>query len=234
MVSNDGPLDTLQMRRQALLAAPERLPAHLRHVRWIGGGSGAGKTTVARQLADDHGLRLYSCDATLAAHVGRLAPADAPLLQAFLSMDMDERWVNRPPDVMLKTFPWFAGEGFDLILDDLLALPQEPPILVEGFRLLPRLVAPLLRLPHQAVWLVPSPAFRRTAFDRRGFTWEIPTKTSQPEHALSSLLRRDQLFTEGVVAEATALRLRVIEVDGALGIAEVARCVTQCLCLSAR
>lgn len=129
---------------------------------------------------------------------------------------------------------WFAGEGFDLILADLLALPREPPILVEGFRLLPRLVAPLLSQPHQAVWLAPTPAFRRTAFGRRGFTWEIPARTSQPERALSNLLHRDQLFTEAVVAEAAALGLHVIEVDGALGIAEVSACVAQRLGLSAR
>jgi uridine kinase len=46
----------------------DRLPAgidlrtRLRHVRWIGGGSGAGKTTVARLLAEQYSLRLYSTD----------------------------------------------------------------------------------------------------------------------------------------------------------------------------
>ena len=38
-------------------------------------------------------------------------------------MDMDERWVNRSPETMLETFHWFHGEGFDLIVDDLLRLP---------------------------------------------------------------------------------------------------------------
>ena len=213
---------------------PERLRERLRHVRWIGGGSGAGKSTIARQLAAGYGLRVYSCDATLATHASRLAPAEAPLLHAFLAMDMDERWASRTPDVMLKTFPWFAGEGFDLILDDLLALPREPLMLVEGFRLLPRLVAPLLSLPYQAVWLAPTPAFRRMAFDRRGFTWEIPTRTSHPERALSNLLIRDQLFTEEVASEASALRLPVIVVDGARGIGELTEQVACCLGLSAR
>ncbi len=212
----------------------ERLPDRLRHVRWLGGGSGAGKSTVARWLAAEYGMRLYSCDATIATHARRVAPADAPLLQTFLSMNMDERWATRTPDVMFETFPWFAGEGFNLILDDLLALPQSSPILVEGFRLLPRLVAPLLNLPHQAVWLAPTPAFRRMAFDRRGFTWEIPTRTSHPERALSNLLIRDQLFTEEVASEASALRLPVIVVDGARGIGELTEQVARCLGLSAR
>ncbi|WP_338181493.1 hypothetical protein [Candidatus Dormiibacter inghamiae] len=130
------------MRRQSL--APDLLRPRLRHVSWIGGGRGAGKSTIARRLAADHAFRLYSCDADLSAHVARSNPSDHPLLHAFLAMDMDDRWVNRQPSVMLKTFPGFQGEGFDLIVEDLLALPEEPPILAEGFRLLPRLVPPLL------------------------------------------------------------------------------------------
>ena len=41
-------------------------------------------------------------------------------------MDMDERWVNRSPGTMLETFHWFRGEGFGLIVEDLLRLPAEP------------------------------------------------------------------------------------------------------------
>jgi 2-phosphoglycerate kinase len=195
---------------------PAQLSARLRHVRWIGGGSGAGKTTITRQLAADYGLHLYDTDAVMANHASRSNLADAPLLHAFLDTDMDERWANRSPEAMLRTFHWFAGEGFELIVEDLLALPEDPPILVEGFRLLPRLVAPLLSHLDQAVWLLPTPDFRRAAFDSRGFTWKIPRKTSRPEQALLNLLARDQLFTDEVAREASALQLRVIKVDGAV------------------
>jgi adenylylsulfate kinase-like enzyme len=34
----------------------------LRHVLWIGGAPGSGKTTIATRLARRHGLRLYSAD----------------------------------------------------------------------------------------------------------------------------------------------------------------------------
>lgn len=220
------------MRQERI--APDLLRARLRHVRWIGGGSGAGKTTVARALAADYGLRLYSCDDVISDHVGRSNPAGEPLLHAFLAMSMDERWVSRSPTEMFDTFPWFQGEGFDLIVDDLLALPREPLIVVEGFRLLPRLVAPLLSIAHQAVWLIPTPGFRQSAFDSRGFTWSIPNKTSNPQRALSNVLARDRLFTDEVAKEATALHLPVIEVDGALNVAELTRRVGATLDLNAR
>ena len=212
---------------------PEQLKVRLRHVRWIGGSSGGGKSTIARQLAANYGLHLYSSDVMMADHASRSTPADAPLLHAFIAMDMDERWANRSPQVMFQTFHWFAGEGFELIVEDLLALPKDPLILVEGLRLLPRLVAPLLSRPDQAVWLVPTPEFRRIAFDTRGFTWEVPRKTSKPEQALSNFLARDQLFTEEFVREATDLQLPMIKIDGQLSLDEVTGSVADHLGLSA-
>jgi len=208
------------------------LAERLQHVRWIGGGSGAGKTTVAARLAADHGLRLYSCDAMQSDHTRRSNPIDHPLLDDFLAMDMDERWVNRPPSVMLKTFHGFQGEGFDLILEDLLALPEEPPILAEGYKLLPRLVSPLLSGPNQAAWLVPTPRFRRAAVEMRGSTWDIAGRTSNPEQALANLLARDELFTDEVVKQAAARALRVIEVDGTLSLDDLTMRVAESLCLT--
>jgi len=192
----------------------------LRHVRFIGGGSGAGKSTVARELAETYCLRLYPTE-PLSKYTARTTPANAPLLHAFMSMDMDERWLNRSPRVMFETFHGFHGEGFDLVVEDLLALPRDQPVLVEGFTLLPRLVAPLLSGPEQAVWLIPTQEFRRAAFDIRGSTWDIPGKTSDPETALANLLARDALFTDQIAQEAEALGLTVIDVDQVLSVEEL-------------
>jgi hypothetical protein len=146
-------------------------------------------------------------------HAGRSTPEDSPLLSEFKFMDMDERWVNRSPEAMLETFHWFRGEGFSLIVEDLLRLPRDPCVIVEGFRLLPHLVRPLLAMPSHAVWLLPTPDFRRTAFDSRGSTWEIAGKTSDPETALRNLLARDRMFTGRLCEETRRLQLRVVEVD---------------------
>ena len=189
------------------------LRARLRDVYWIGGGSGAGKSTVARRAAARYGLRLYATDDVMSDHAGRSGPGDSPFLTEFMGMDMDERWVSRSPEAMLETFHWFRGEGFGHVIDDLLHLPAEERVIVEGFRLLPRLVKPLLDSPDHAVWLLPTPSFRRAAFSSRGSSWEIAGKTSDPARALDNLLERDRMFTERLREEATSLGLRIIEVD---------------------
>jgi 2-phosphoglycerate kinase len=185
----------------------------LRHVYWIGGGSGGGKSTIARRIAARHGLRLYGTDDVMSDHASRSSREDSPLLSEFAAMDMDERWLNRSPEVMLDTFHWFRGEGFGLIVEDLLRLPAEPSVVVEGFRLLPHLVKPLVAVPGHAVWLLPTPGFRRAAIEQRGSLWTIAGQTSDPQAALRNLLERDRMFTERLDEETRRLDLPVIEVD---------------------
>ena len=206
----------MRSERHGHAAGAAGLRARLRHVYWIGGGSGAGKSVIARRLAARYGLGLYATDDVMADHGRRCAPADGPFLREFAAMDMDQRWVNRSPETMLATFGWFRGEGFGLIVDDLLRLPAGPGVIAEGFRLLPRLVQPLLAAPGQAVWLLPMPGFRRAAFDRRGSSWQIADRTSDPDRARRNLLERDRLFTERLGRETRQLGLPVIEVDTAV------------------
>ena len=192
---------------------PAALRERLQHVSWIGGASGAGKSTIARRVAATHGLRVYSTDDAMADHARRSTRDDAPMLHAFLAMDMDERWVTRPPRTMLETFHWFRGEAFDLIIDDLLRLPSEPGVVVEGFRLLPRLVKPLLSDAARAVWLLPTPGFRQAVVHRRGGSaWGFLAKTSNPDRALHNLFERDRMFTDILREETASLMLPAIDV----------------------
>lgn len=199
----------------------------LRHVYWIAGGSGAGKSTIARLIAAQHDLHLYGTDDVMSEHASRSTPEDCPFLHEFVAMDMDERWVNRSPKTMLETFHWFLGEGFSLIVEDLLRLPREPGVVVEGFRLLPRLVKPLLAVPDHAVWLLPTPDFRQAVFDGRGASWGFLERTSDPERALRNLVERDRMFTDRLYEETKRLELNAIQVDTTVTEEDLAERVTE-------
>ena len=204
------------------------LRQELKHVYWIGGGSAAGKSTIARRLAAEHGLRVYATDDLMAEHARRSTKEDSPLLHEFMAMDMDQRWLNRAPKAMLETFPWFQGEGFAMIVEDLLASPPEPGVVVEGFRLLPHLLKSLLPVPAHAVWLLPTPSFRQAVIKSRGgAAWRFLAKTSDPERALHNMLARDQMFTEILRDETALLKLPAISVDEKLVEDDLAKRVTE-------
>ncbi|MDA1359430.1 hypothetical protein O1R50_07350 [Glycomyces luteolus] len=202
------------------MANDREVRARLRHVYWIGGGSGAGKSTIARALAERHDLRYCGTDESMQDHARRTTAVEAPHLHDFMAMTMDERWMLRSPEVMYETFHWFRGEGFHLIVEDLLAMPPDQGIVVEGFRLLPALVAPLLADRNRAVWLLPTPDFRAYAVDRRAKATDRPgfiQQTSDPERAARNLAARERYFVEHLRAETRELGLQAITVDSAAG-----------------
>jgi hypothetical protein len=213
----------MQTEEHELTADAEAFQEQLRRVYWIGGGSAAGKSTIARHIAAEHGLLHYATDDVMADHSKRSTPGDCPLLHKFMAMDMDERWVNRSPKEMLETFHWFRGEGFSMIIEDILRLPKEPGVIADGFRLLPHLVRPLLAVPSHAVWLLPTPEFRQAVIDSRGGPrWGFIAKTSDPERALRNLVERDAMFTGRLYKEAQRLGLNTIEVKPTMTVDELA------------
>jgi hypothetical protein len=72
----------------------------LREVFWIGGCSGAGKSTIVKRLADQYGLqyglRLYSADEMMREHGCRTPPAERLFICAFAEMDLDGIYLRRP------------------------------------------------------------------------------------------------------------------------------------------
>jgi adenylylsulfate kinase-like enzyme len=57
------------------------LREQFRHVHWIGGGSGAGKSIIARRLAVRRGLCMYATDEVMSDHDGPRHAARRPVAQ---------------------------------------------------------------------------------------------------------------------------------------------------------
>lgn len=197
----------------------------LAHVLWLGGTPCTGKTSVAKRLAGKYALRLYHYDRREGAHLALSRPERHPAMREDNAPTPDQRWVLRPIEEMVRATTAAWAERFAMVVDDLLALPRTPPVLAEGPGLLPECVAPLLTDPRQALWLVPTEAFKRATQPTRGGRPAI--WTSDPERAYGNLLALDLRLAVDVKRRAGELGLTVLDVDGARSLDETAAAVAR-------
>jgi hypothetical protein len=198
------------------------LKSKLSHVLWIGGPPDGGKTTVADLLGSTYGLTTYHFDQHELAQIRRADPVRHPFLWAVGQWlaTMDERslveylWVKRPPEEMAKTTMGMWAERVSLVVEDLLALPTDRPIIAEGAGFFPDVILPLISDPQQAIWLVPTEEFKRAAHawrDKGAYRARI---IADPETAQRNNIARDLLIAEHYRQATRELGLPVIEVDG--------------------
>jgi hypothetical protein len=185
----------------------------LAHVLWIGGGPQAGKSTLARLLAGKWDLRIYNLDWHA---VREHAERPTPLLREFIALSMDQRWAEPAVDDLTERSIRMWEAGFELVVDDLLRIPATRPVVAEGPGAFPWCVAPLLRSPRQAIFLVPTPERRVVVAERRwgrGQVERFPGIVDR-ETALANVAGRDQIIDARVVASCVDLGLRCERVDG--------------------
>ncbi|HEX2516680.1 MAG TPA: hypothetical protein VH257_18395, partial [Chloroflexota bacterium] len=191
-------------------AAPEALKAALAHVRWIGGATDSGKTSVARALAQEYGLQAYHYDRydreEPPGHWARADPLRHPHMHAAPTRDRDWMFVHTTPEDLVERWHRWTPERFQLALEDLRALPTAPPVVAEGYGFTPDLVLPLLPSPQHAIWLVATEPFKRGVYARRG---KGGKGTSDPERARRNHYGRDVRLAEHFRARAEALGLAV-------------------------
>jgi adenylate kinase family enzyme len=186
---------------------------------WIGGSTGSGKSSIADYIAEKYGLEPYHVDRLDDEHLARRNAAAQPALEAWAGRTLDQTWVDLPVDELVEATLDFQRERFVFVLDD---LAHRPPAVVEGFALLPELVAPQLEDPRQAVFLVSTERFRLEALQRRGTVSSMPRRTGNPARALQNRLDRDEQLAERIRRDAHARGLAVVEVDGRRPLAVVA------------
>ncbi|MCL4251270.1 MAG: hypothetical protein KJ065_24180 [Anaerolineae bacterium] len=178
---------------------------------WIGGSPCSGKSSIAQRLARDYGLTLYLCDEAMGRHIEQASFEHQPTMARLPQMTPDAIWLEPVAAQVQRVFNFYREE-FPLILADIAALPR--PRIVEGAALMPELVAPLLDDPARAIWLVPSLAFQIEYYTQRPWRHEIVRATSDPEQAWANWMARDAAFADQIEAQAAALKLTCIRVNG--------------------
>ena len=183
------------------------------NVFWLGGSPCAGKSSISRILASGFDLDVYHVDEAFETHAQRLDREHQPALIRWSESSWNERWMQ-PIDNLIQDVIGCYREHFDLICEDILAMPKQKSLLVEGTALLPREVASLLPKRSHAIWIIPSADFQRAHYSERQWAWDIVAQCSDPEVAFHNWMERDIRFAEWVEAEATTLDLPILRVDG--------------------
>lgn len=194
-------------------------PSDFSHVRWICGGTGAGKSTVTRLLAERYRLAVYDGDRSGLRHFQHINERRQPYMAALMRLSPEERSTGRTAEEAFEAMPSRHGETFPFVRDDLRAMTGQETVLVDDFSIRPTEVAPLLTWPEQAVFLLPTPKFRRWALterysdlDRARANWgNVDFKK-----ALEIRLTRDHYWDQETRDQATALGLPVIDIDGTI------------------
>jgi hypothetical protein len=163
---------------------------------WIGGGTGSGKTTVARMLSRRHRLRQFAIDSFWYAHSERLGEREP---------SPTEQWLWRSPAEQAAEFERSAKGRMGLVLEQLGTLPAAPGIVVEG----PQVLPDALPRDAAAVFLTATPDFQRAQLIGRPITG-----TPDPRRALANRIEKDRLFAARVAGRAAALGFATIRIDG--------------------
>jgi 2-phosphoglycerate kinase len=173
------------------------LPEQLTNILWVGGMSGIGKTTGARAVARRYDLRLYSLDARTYVHAARTDLERHPVLASYSILSRDELWVEPEPEEIAERFIASSRERLELVVEDLLALSKDVPILVDGPQLFPSLIRPLVRSAGHAIYLVADPALHRELVAQRGGSLSAARTRDQARARENRLLRDEYTGSRG-------------------------------------
>lgn len=190
-----------------------------RSIYWLGGSPCSGKSSIARALSQRHGLRYVACDDFYDPHARAADPTQQPVMHRIARMTWEQIWL-RPVEVLVQDEFEAYRELFPLLLADLVNMEDDRPLMVEGAALIPELVAPLIKDPTRAVWVVPSPDFQRQYYSRREWALDIVRQTSAPEQSFNNWMERDIEFARIVCQQAQSLGLSTLVVDGQRDLAQ--------------
>ena len=197
----------------------------LERILWIGGGTDAGKTTTATVLSEKLDFLVYHYDRSSGA-AEQLGRNKAPRTFEWKAMSEDERWsLRHPEEIALHTFE-AQEETFPVKLQEILAMTRESWVIAEGFAFTPKLIAPLLSSVNQAIWMVPTEAFKRNSFKRRGKDKDREREGSlDPVLATQNQFDRDMIMAAQMREAVETRGLKLLEVDGSRSSMEIATIV---------
>ena len=146
----------------------QRAKVSLEHVLWISGSTTAGKSTIAKRLARDHGFRHYSADEHRGEQRARATKEAYPAIHAFRTdPEFLARVMRQPADRIREIVRDVWSEFFEMAVCDLLTMPKDGIVVVDVF--CNEAIAELRQVtdPERLIFLVPTKAFQAAEYRRR-------------------------------------------------------------------
>ena len=191
---------------------------------WLGGSPCAGKTSISEILARRFDLDVYHVDEAFEIQMQNLEPAHQPALTKWRRSSWNERWMQSIDRLVQNVIACYQ-EHFDLILKDILTMPKDKLLLIEGTALLPRQAASFAPNKNCATWVVATAEFQPEHYWKREWARAIVEQCDNPDQAFYNWMERDVRFAEWVQVEVNALGLQLLMVDGSLTIKETAEAI---------
>jgi hypothetical protein len=168
---------------------------------WIGGGQGAGKTTLSWSLSRANDLPLHQVDLWTCDHQARMPAGDS----------LDEQLAGGA-EAAADAFGSHSRLRLELVLDDMSARGLgTAPAIVEGPQLVPGFAAQLP--PGWCMWLLPDPAGTGIAREERLANQETLAGRPVASRSRAALvLQRDAILTSRIREGAVLAGTPVIEV----------------------
>lgn len=168
---------------------------------WIGGGQGAGKTTLSWSLSRAHDLPLHRIDSWSYDHRTRMPAGDSLGQQ-----------LAKGPEAAADAFESDSRLRLELVLDDIAERDLgKVPAIVEGPQLMPGFAARLP--PGCGVWLLPDPArTQMTRNERLAKEETLAGRAAAGRARMALILQRDKILTSRIRESAARAGRPVIEV----------------------
>ncbi len=185
----------------------------MRQIYYIGGSPCSGKSTVAEMIAKKYNFQYFKVDDFLEVYISKGAKLGKPLLSKISGMSLDEIWLREPKVQNLEEQDIY-NEMFEFILEDLNKLNDEVPIIAEGAAFMPKLMSEFGVGKSNYICIVPTNSFQYKMYSKRPWVMQYLEGCSNKELAFENWMKRDYLFADTVLNDATTLGYPTLVVDG--------------------
>ena len=181
---------------------------------FIPGSPCCGKSTLARRLAEKHGLIYVCCDdyqdEFLLRGQREGIPEIAQLAERFYS-SLDGMWLRSAQELFSDELGYYEA-AFSWLMEKL--AETDRPLIAEGAALLPHRLKELGIKENQVLCMIPTEDFQRTQYARREWVAPYLAGCSDPETAFDNWMARDALMADFAAGMASKAGYTHLIIDG--------------------